>query len=97
MIRTGTATQALVLLLLGYVLVAGEPPRPQRRTEDADDDAGLARHASVVLRAATARGPAVAVRALRQARSRAAVPRQHDPDAAGHIRARAPSGLLPAV
>ena len=97
MIRTGTATQALVLLLLGYVLVAGEPGVVIGVLGAALWAWGLARHASVVLRAATARGPAVAVRALRQARSRAAVPRQHDPDAAGHIRARAPSGLLPAV
>lgn len=42
-------------------------------------------------------GPAVAARARRRALARRAVPRQRDPDAAGHIRSRAPSGLLPAA
>lgn len=42
-------------------------------------------------------GPPVAARDRRRTLARAAVPRQRDPDAAGHIRSRAPSGLLPAV
>lgn len=97
MARIGSVTQALVLLLLGYVLVAGEPGVVIGVLGAALWAWGLARQASVVLRATTAHGPAVAVRALRQARSRGALPRQQDPDAEGHVRARAPSGLLPAV
>ncbi|MDN5748017.1 MAG: DUF6412 domain-containing protein [Pseudonocardia sp.] len=42
-------------------------------------------------------GPAVAARGHRRALARRAVPRQRDPDAPGHTRSRAPSGLLPAV
>jgi len=42
-------------------------------------------------------GPAVAAREHRRTLARRAVPRQRDPDAAGHTRSRAPSGLLPAV
>lgn len=42
-------------------------------------------------------GVAVAAREHRRALARCAVPRQRDPDAAGHTRSRAPSGLLPAV
>ena len=42
-------------------------------------------------------GPPVAARDRRRTLARAAVPRQRDPDAAGHTRSRAPSGLLPAV
>lgn len=41
--------------------------------------------------------PAVAARERRRALARRAVLRQRDPDAPGHIRSRAPSGLLPAV
>ncbi len=42
-------------------------------------------------------GPAVAARAHRHALVRSAVPRQRDPDAAGHTRSRAPSDRLPAA
>lgn len=42
-------------------------------------------------------GPAAAAQAHRRALARGAVPRQRDPDAAGHTRSRAPSGILPAV
>jgi hypothetical protein len=41
-------------------------------------------------------GVAVAAREHRRALARRAVPRQRDPDAAGHTRSRAPSDLLPA-
>lgn len=95
--RTPTAMQAIGLLLLGYVLVAGEPGVVIGVLGAALWAWGMARHAAVALRTSTLHGPAVAVRAMRQARSRAAVPRQQDPDAAGHVRSRAPSGVLPAV
>jgi threonine/homoserine/homoserine lactone efflux protein len=55
----------------------------------------------VVVRAARplpgANGPAAAARERRRTQARRAVPRQRDPDAPGHTRSRAPSGLLPAV
>ncbi|NMH96027.1 DUF6412 domain-containing protein [Pseudonocardia acidicola] len=97
MSRTGTVAQALALLVLGYVLVAGEPGVVIGVLGAALWAWGMARHACVVLRATTISGPATAVRALRRSLDRAAVPRQQDPDAPGHTRARAPSGLLPAV
>lgn len=39
----------------------------------------------------------IAARERRRALARRGVPAQRDPDAAGRIRSRAPSGLLPAV
>lgn len=42
-------------------------------------------------------GPAVAARAHHGTLAARAVPRQRDPDAAGHIRSRAPSDVVPAV
>ncbi|MFC5993196.1 DUF6412 domain-containing protein [Pseudonocardia hispaniensis] len=97
MLRTSTIAQALALLVLGYVLVAGEPGVLLGVLGAALWAWGLVRHAGVALRTATGAGPAVLVRALRQSRSRVAAPRQQDPDAAGHTRPRAPSGPLPAV
>jgi hypothetical protein len=41
--------------------------------------------------------PAVAVRARRRALDQGPPPRQHDPDAAGHTRCRAPSAAPAAV
>ncbi|RTL64914.1 MAG: hypothetical protein EKK42_23815 [Pseudonocardiaceae bacterium] len=89
--------QALVLLVLGYALLAGEPGVVIGVLGAVLWAWGMARHASAVLRVAAAPLHAVTARALRQARSRSAPPRQDDPDAAGHTRARAPSGPLPAV
>jgi hypothetical protein len=97
MSRPSTTWQALALLVLGYVLVAGEPGVLVGVVGVALCAWDLARRGSVVLRAMTGAGPAVVVRALRQSRSRAALFRAQDPDAAGHTRARAPSALLPAV
>jgi hypothetical protein len=89
--------QAVVLLVLGCALVAGEPGVVIGVLGAALWAWGMARHASAVLRIAAAPLHAVTARALRQSRSRCAPPRQEDPDAAGHTRARAPSGPLPAV
>ena len=50
-----------------------------------------------VATAARAVVPAVAARERRRALARRGVPAQSDPDAAGHRRSRAPSGMLPAV
>lgn len=95
--RPSTTLRALALLVLGYVLVAGEPGVLIGVVGVALCAWTLACRGVVVLRTATGSGPAVVVRALRRSRLRAAVPRAQDPDAAGHTRARAPSGLLPAV
>jgi hypothetical protein len=95
--RPSTTLQALALLVLGYGLLAGEPGVLIGVVGVALCAWDLARRGSVVLRTITGAGPAVAVRALRQSRSRAALPRAQDPDAAGHTRARAPSALFPAV
>ncbi|GAY09372.1 DUF6412 domain-containing protein [Pseudonocardia sp. N23] len=89
--------QALVLLVTGFALLAGEPGVVIGVLGAVLWAWGMARHASAVMRVAAAPLHAVTARALRQARSRCAPPRQEDPDAAGHTRARAPSGLLPAV
>ncbi|GEL18519.1 DUF6412 domain-containing protein [Pseudonocardia asaccharolytica] len=97
MLRTSTTAQAIALLVLGYVLVAGEPGVLIGVLGAALWAWGLVRHTAAGLRTAPGAGPAVLARALRQSRSRAAVPRQQDPDAAGHARPRAPSGLVPAV
>lgn len=95
--RAAPTMQALVLLVVGYVLLAGEPGVVIGVLGAALWAWGMARHASAVLRTTSAPLHALVVRALRQARARAAAPRQQDPDAAGHTRARAPSGLVPAV
>ncbi len=95
--RPSTIAQALVLLVLGYALVAGEPGVLVGVVGVALCAWNLARHHAAVLRTATGAGPAVAARTLRRSRLRGAVARQQDPDAAGHTRARAPSALLPAV
>ncbi len=97
MFRPSTTAQALALFVLGYLLVAGEPGVLIGAVGAALWVWGMARHVSVVVRAGLDDGPAVAVRALRQSRSRTAAPRQHDPDAPGHTRARAPSTPLPVV
>ncbi|MGH3931485.1 MAG: hypothetical protein ACRDTF_16120 [Pseudonocardiaceae bacterium] len=89
--------QAFGLLVLGYVLLAGEPGVLIGLMGVALGAWALARRGLVVLRMTTGAGPAVAVRALRRSRLRAVVPRAQDPDAAGHTRARAPSVLFPAV
>lgn len=95
--RPNTAAQVFALLVFGYALIAGEPGFLVGVLGVALCAWGLARYGSVALRTVTGSGPSVAVRALRQARLRAMVPRQQDPDAAGHTRARAPSVLIPAV
>lgn len=86
----------LGLLLTGWALVAAEPSVLLGVVGAALWAIGLARHASAVLRATSARGPA-AVRRHRHRASRSRVLRQLDPDAPGRTRARAPSGLLPAA
>lgn len=95
--RLSVTAQGLALLVLGYVLVAGEPAVLVGVVGVALCAWNLARHGLAVLRTTSGATPGVTVRALRQSRSRAAVPRQQDPDAAGHTRARAPSALFPAV
>jgi len=95
--RLSTIVQALALLVLGYVLVAGEPGVLIGVVGLALGAWTLARRGVAVLRTTSGAGPAVAVRALRRSRLRAVVPCAQDPDAAGHIRARAPSVLFPAV
>lgn len=95
--RPSVTVQVLALLVFGYGLVTGEPALLIGVMGVALCAWGLARHGSVALRIVTGTGPSVAIRALRQARLRAVVPRQQDPDAAGHVRARAPSVLFPTV
>lgn len=56
---------------------------------------GVARPPALPTPAGT--GPVVAARARRRALAGRAVPRQRDPDAAGHTRSRAPSDVVPAV
>ncbi|MEU7814569.1 DUF6412 domain-containing protein [Pseudonocardia sp. NPDC049154] len=87
----------LGLLLTGWALVAAEPSVLLGVVGAALWAMGLARHASAVLRAASARGPAAVRRHGHRRASRSRVLRQLDPDAPGRTRARAPSGLLPAV
>lgn len=58
---------------------------------------GVVGRAAALPVAALGSGPAVAARDHHRALARRAVPRQRDPDAAGHTRSRAPSELLPAV
>lgn len=98
----GAVAQALSLLLLGSVLVGtsldGAEPSLLVGVVGALLCAwGLARRTAVVSSTVAGTGPAVAARDHHRALARRAVPRQRDPDAAGHIRSRAPSGLLPAV
>jgi len=95
--RPSTIVQAFALLVLGYVLVAGEPGVLIGVVGVALCALALAGRGVAVLRTTTGAGPAVAVRALRRSRLRAVVPRAQDPDAAGHTRARAPSVLFPAA
>ncbi len=95
--RPSTIVQAFALLVLGYVLVAGEPGVLIGVVGVALCALTLAGRGLAVLRTTTGTGPAVAVRALRRSRLRAVVPRAQDPDAAGHTRARAPSVLVPAA
>lgn len=58
---------------------------------------GVVGRAHAAPAAAAGSGPAFAARDHHRALARRAVPRQRDPDAAGHTRSRAPSELLPAV
>jgi hypothetical protein len=55
---------------------------------------GVAR--PLVLPVPAGAGPVVSARARRRALAGRAVPRQRDPDAAGHTRSRAPSDVVPA-
>ena len=81
------------LLMLGSVLLAVSEPSLVAGVVAAL----LVLCASAALPVPGGTGPAAAARARRRALARRAVPRQRDPDAPGHTRARAPSGLLPAV
>ncbi|WP_433503303.1 DUF6412 domain-containing protein [Pseudonocardia halophobica] len=87
----------LGLLLTGWALVAAEPSVLLGVVGAALWAIGLVRHASAVLRATSACSPAAARRHRHRRASRSRVLRQLDPDAPGRTRARAPSGLLPAV
>jgi hypothetical protein len=78
-------------VLIGAVLIGGGTTEPTLL-------AGLAAVAVAVALGAVHRAPpaaahtgAVAVRARRRRLDQGAPPRQHDPDAAGHTRSRAPS------
>lgn len=97
--RASTAGVLLLGTLLLGVLLAGEVVEPALLVGVLGALVcawGTARHAALVLPQRGA-APAVAAREHRRTLARRAVPRQRDPDAAGHIRSRAPSGLLPAV
>lgn len=72
---------SLLLGMLGALLVAW----------------GVARYTAAGPSAVAGSGPVVAALHHHRALAGRAVPRQRDPDAAGHTRSRAPSGLLPAV
>lgn len=95
--------QLLVLLVFGGVLAAGETTLLGGVVGVLGAAVALSawalarRRVAAALRTSTGAGPAVSVRAWWAARLRAAPPRQQDPDAAGHTRARAPSALTPAV
>lgn len=95
----GAWAQAAALLLLGSFLVGAmaEPTLVVGVLGAVLCAIGLAHHTAAVLPAITGAVPAVAARERRRALARRAVPRQRDPDAAGHTRSRAPSGLLPAA
>jgi hypothetical protein len=96
--RVGAFVPAVFLLLTGYVLAAGEPAAVVGVVGAAALWAlGLARRASTVLRVTSSRGAAVTRRSGHRRAARSRLLRQLDPDAAGRTRARAPSGLLPAV
>ncbi|MCW0213758.1 MAG: DUF6412 domain-containing protein [Pseudonocardia sp.] len=94
--RLYASVPAVVLLLTGYAL-AGEPAAVVGVVGAALWALGLARQASTVLRVSSSRGPSVTRRSGHRRASRSRLLRQLDPDAAGRTRARAPSGLLPAV
>ncbi len=102
----GAVVQAAGLLLLGSTLVGTAVAGTGAITEPSLVLGVLAallcawgalRHVAVVLPTASGSGPAVAAREHHRVLARRAVPRQRDPDAAGHTRSRAPSGLIPAV
>ena len=95
--RSALLLQLVALLVTGYALTAAEPGVLLGVVGAALWAVGLARHASVVPRAASSRGPATARRQRHRRAARSRVLRQLDPDAPGRTRARAPSGLLPAV
>ncbi|WP_232662539.1 DUF6412 domain-containing protein [Pseudonocardia sp. TRM90224] len=76
-----TGEHALIVGVMGAVLVA----------------CGLVRRAEMGVLATAGSTPAITAREHHRALARRAVPRQRDPDAAGHIRSRAPSGAVPAV
>lgn len=59
--------------------------------------AAVARCVRYAVRPVGSVGPAAAIHEHLRALARRGVPRLRDPDAAGHTRSRAPSGLLPAV
>jgi hypothetical protein len=98
--RAATA-QALGMLLLGSVLVGTavivEPSLLMGVLGALLCAWGLARQPALVLPAAAGAARAVAAREHHRVLARRAVPRQRDPDAAGHTRSRAPSELLAAV
>jgi hypothetical protein len=95
--RSDLLLQFVALLVTGFALTAAEPGVLVGVVGAALWALGLSRHASAVLRAASSRGPATARRHRHRREADARVPRQLDPDAPGRTRARAPSGLLPAV
>lgn len=97
MSRTSSTVPALGLLLLGYALVAGEPVVVAGVLGVALWAWEMAHHSSTAAHPTTGSRPTVAVRALHRSRARDAVPRQQDPDASGHVRARAPAAPRPAV
>jgi Family of unknown function (DUF6412) len=100
----GVRAQAAALLLLGSLLVgslvvgaSGEPALLVGVLGALVCAIGLARHAAALLPGIAGGVPAAAATARRRALAGRAIPRQCDPDAPGHTRSRAPSGLLPAV
>lgn len=82
------------LVLTGFLLTAAEPSVLVGVVGAALFALGLARVAAPVL---AGRTPAVVVRQRHHRDPGRRVPRLLDPDAPGRTRARAPSGLLPAV
>ena len=84
----------VVVLLTGFALTAAEPGVLLGVLGAALFAVGLARTAAVV---AVTRPPAPVARHRHHRDPGRRVPRLLDPDAPGRTRARAPSGLLPAV
>jgi hypothetical protein len=91
----GVVLSLLALVLAGVALTGAEPTVLLGVVGAALVALGMARHTAAVLRAV--RGPATARRHGHDRDAAARVPRQLDPDAPGRTRARAPSGILPAV